>query len=108
MSVLDVPAIFGAEVMSAVRSWLHRGEISELAAAGAVRALAALRTEEHPLAPFASRIWELRTNLTVYDAWYVALAEALGAVLVTADRRLAGATGPRCEVVDVRTFAGHR
>lgn len=44
-------------------------------------------------------------HVTVYDAWYVALAEALDATLVTADLRLVGATGPRCEIADVRTFA---
>ena len=43
------------------------------------------------------RVWELRENLTVYDAAYVALAEALDVVLLTADRRLARATGTRCE-----------
>ncbi len=43
------------------------------------------------------RAWELRDNVTAYDAVYVALAEALGAVLVTADAKLADAPGPRCE-----------
>lgn len=53
---------------------------------------------EYPFRPFADRAWELRDSLTVYDAWYVAVAEALGTDLVTADRRLASARGPRCEV----------
>jgi predicted nucleic acid-binding protein len=44
------------------------------------------------------RCWELRDNATVYDAAYVALAEHLGVTLVTADRRLTEAPGPRCEV----------
>ncbi len=52
----------------------------------------------HPFAPFADRVWELRDNLTVYDAWYVAVAERLETLLVTTDARLAGATGPTCEV----------
>jgi predicted nucleic acid-binding protein len=43
-------------------------------------------------------IWELRDNLTVYDAAYVALAEAMQATLLTGDRRLAAASGPRCPI----------
>lgn len=54
------------------------------------------RRSHHPLIP---RIWELRDNLTPYDASYVALAEALGCPLVTADARLAAAPGVRCEIV---------
>ncbi|MFN8098888.1 MAG: type II toxin-antitoxin system VapC family toxin [Dermatophilaceae bacterium] len=48
------------------------------------------------------RCWELRENLTVYDAAYVALAEALDATLLTGDRRLARAPGPMCEIEVVR------
>ena len=44
----------------------------------------------------AERVWELRGNLTVYDAWYVALAESLRTDLVTADQELRHAAGPRC------------
>ncbi|CAN5672558.1 hypothetical protein BH20ACT2_BH20ACT2_18600 [soil metagenome] len=47
-------------------------------------------------------VWELRHNLAAYDASYVALAEAMGAELLTADRRLAGAPGPTCPIVVVR------
>ena len=53
----------------------------------------------HPYEPLARRVWELRQNVTPYDAWYVALAEALGAALATLDRRLAMAVGPRCAFV---------
>ena len=56
-----------------------------------------LRVELFPYAPFASRVWELRDNVTSYDAWYVALAESLGSSLVTLDQKLAQATGPRCD-----------
>ena len=52
-----------------------------------------------PFAPFAGRIWDLRSNLTSYDAWYVAVAEALGCRLVTLDARLGRATGPKCEII---------
>jgi predicted nucleic acid-binding protein len=49
-----------------------------------------------------ARIWELRHNLTAYGAPYVVLAEAFGCGLVTADARLAAATGPRCPITVVR------
>ncbi|HWB72996.1 MAG TPA: type II toxin-antitoxin system VapC family toxin [Egibacteraceae bacterium] len=60
--------------------------------------LAQTRVLLHEFAPYAERVWELRENLTVYDAWYVAVAEALGAALVTTDSRLASASGVRCAV----------
>lgn len=107
-AVLEVPAVFPAEVLSAVRSQHLRGDIGDRAALTARRALAGVRRVDHPFEPLAERIWQLRSNVTVYDAWYVALAEVLGATLVTADRRLVGATGPRCQIADVRTFAAER
>ena len=55
--------------------------------------------ELFPFAPFAERVWALRENLTSYDAWYVALAEALDCPLVTLDRRLSRANGPICEII---------
>jgi predicted nucleic acid-binding protein len=51
-----------------------------------------------PHLPLIGRIWDLRANLTSYDAAYVALAEVLDSVLVTADRALGGASGVECEV----------
>ncbi|HEY9556908.1 MAG TPA: type II toxin-antitoxin system VapC family toxin [Acidimicrobiales bacterium] len=54
------------------------------------------------MAGLLGRVWDLRHNLTAYDATYVAVAEALDAPLVTADGRLAGAAGPTCTVVVVR------
>lgn len=49
-----------------------------------------------PFEPFAERVWELRQNVTSYDAWYVAVAEELDVPMATLDRRLPAATGPRC------------
>ncbi|MBA2437334.1 MAG: type II toxin-antitoxin system VapC family toxin, partial [Acidimicrobiia bacterium] len=60
--------------------------------------LESLRLERVPHRRMLRRCWELRDNVTVYDAAYVALAEHLGVTLVTADRRLTEAPGPRCEV----------
>jgi predicted nucleic acid-binding protein len=57
-----------------------------------------LGVTRHAIHSMLVRIWELRDNLTAYDAAYVVLAEALDAPLVTADRRLAAAAGPRCPI----------
>lgn len=57
-----------------------------------------MRITAYPFEPFVVRTWELRDHLTLYDAWYVALAESLGADFVTADARLLEAVGPRCTV----------
>ena len=96
---LHVPAILGAEVASALRALVQRGELTAEAAYVAARRTADLRAHRYPFEPFLERAWELRHTVTVYDAWYVALAEALGATLVTADERLARASGPRCPVL---------
>jgi predicted nucleic acid-binding protein len=95
---LHAPAILTAEVTSALRGMLGRGVISEPAARTAARWTLELAVRLFPFEPFAARVWELRDNLTVYDAWYVALAEALGTELVTTDDRLRRASGPRCPV----------
>jgi predicted nucleic acid-binding protein len=57
-----------------------------------------MRAVRYPHAPLAARIWELRENLTAYDAAYVALAEVLDAPLLTTDRRLAQSPGVHAEV----------
>ena len=56
-----------------------------------------LDLEPFPFEPFAARIWELRHTLTSYDAWYVAVAEALSVPLATLDVPLSTASGPVCE-----------
>lgn len=55
-----------------------------------------LDIELFPFEPIAARIWQLRHNLTCYDAWYVAVAETLGLPLATLDGRLSRAPGPTC------------
>ena len=64
------------------------GRLDEARAAEALADLHALPLERHPAQPLLGRIWELRHNLSAYDATYVALAEALDAVLITSDQRL--------------------
>jgi predicted nucleic acid-binding protein len=61
-----------------------------------------LRVDLFPYEVVAARVWELRHNMTAYDAWYVALAEALDSPLATLDARLARAAGPRCRFVTRR------
>ena len=80
-----------------LRRQVHRGRLTAAAATLAHVELAELSVELYPYAVADRRVWELRNNLNAYDAWYVALAEQLEAPLVTLDRRLALASGPRCE-----------
>ena len=99
LDLLQVPAVFPAEVTSALRTLVRTGDLAPGAARAAAGQAGDVRAHEHPFAPFLDRIWELRDNLTTYDAWYVALAEELEEPLLTADVHLARAPGLRCEVV---------
>ncbi len=94
---LAAPAMLRAEVTSALRGETWSGRLEEEAARRALRRCLALPITLHPAEPFLPRMWELRHNVTPYDAWYVALAEALHAPLLTTDGRLARSTGVRCE-----------
>lgn len=79
---------------------LERAEIVFRVEANGVQAyLLGMEIELFPFAPFARRIRELRGNLTSYDAWYVALAEALDCPLLTLDRKLSRAPGPKCAFI---------
>lgn len=106
-AVLEVPSIFAAEVVSALCSLVFRRELSTIRATTAVEQVRETRTIEYPFEPFVRRAWELKDNLTVYDGWYVALAEWLQTDLVTADDRLVRAAGPRCPVRQSRAAAGN-
>jgi predicted nucleic acid-binding protein len=94
---LIAPELLDLEVASVWGRAVRAGRMSEMPGSQAPADLAALPLARAPHAPLMPRIWELRDNLTVYDAAYVALAEALGAPLLTADRKLTQATGTRCE-----------
>ena len=96
---IAVPELALAEATNILRRLDLSRSISHLEATAAHRDLLRLAVERYPFGPFAGRVWELRENLTVYDAWYVALAEALDWPLLTLDRRLSRASGPLCEVV---------
>lgn len=93
---LAAPHLMPVEVANILRRAIVAGDLSADVASMAHTDLLAFRVELFPYAPFAARVWELRSNITSYDAWYVALAESLGATLVTLDGRLSRAPGPRC------------
>jgi predicted nucleic acid-binding protein len=94
---LSAPHLMPVEVTNILRRAAAKGEITQDVAAMAHADLLDLRVELFPYAPFASRVWELRGNVTSYDAWYIALAESLGSSVATLDRRMAKAPGPRCD-----------
>ena len=93
---LAAPHMVFAEAANVLRRLELAGAISRIEANSAHNDLLRLDVELFPFAPFAGRVWQLRNNLTSYDAWYVALAEALDIPLATLDRRLSRAVGPTC------------
>jgi predicted nucleic acid-binding protein len=93
---LAAPHLMPVEVANVLRRAAMAAEISADTAALAHADLLSLRVELFAYEPFATRVWELRKNVTAYDGWYVALAESLGARLATLDLRLTKAAGPRC------------
>ena len=93
------PELTLVETSNVLRRLERADRISQFEAVGAHRDMLRLDVELFPFRPFANRVWELRDNLTGYDAWYVALAEALDCPLATLDRKLGRAAGPLCEIV---------
>jgi predicted nucleic acid-binding protein len=102
---LHLPHLASIETTSVIRGWVRGGRLDESAAIVALDNLADLPAERHNHEPFLHRVWELRHNLTAYDAVYIALAEALDAPLITCDVRLARAplTTVTIEVMQSRT-----
>lgn len=93
------PRLLPFEVGHALRAIQRAGKLDTTSATLAHLELQSYQIQLWPHAPLAKRAWELRDNLSYYDACYVALAELLDAPLVTLDRRLARAPGPRCVVL---------
>jgi predicted nucleic acid-binding protein len=93
---LVAPHLALVEATNILRRLELADRLGHLEAGAAARDLLLLELELVPFNPFAGRVWELRGNVTSYDAWYVAVAEALDLPLATLDRRLAAASGPRC------------
>jgi predicted nucleic acid-binding protein len=94
---LAAPHLMPVVAANILRRAVLVGDLSADTATLAHEDLVALRVDLFPYEPHARRVWQLRDSLTAYDAWYVALAEALGIPLVTLDGRIARVPGPRCE-----------
>lgn len=103
---LHAPHLIDLEVLNSLRGLVRGGKTTERRAAAMRADFDLLPLVRSPHEPFADRIWELRSNLTPYDASYVALAEALDAVLVTCDARMAAAAPDGMEVELYRPAAG--
>lgn len=95
---LHAPYLVDLEVLSVLRRRSAAGDVDDRRANLAIQDLEDLPIVRYPHLPFARRAWELRDNVTPYDAVYVALAELLDCPFVTADKRLTTAAGIRCSV----------
>ena len=93
VEVVHAPHLIDIEIAHVLRRYVLDGTFDEEHAARTLRHWRQLDVERYPHEPFLDSVWRLRDNVTAYDAIYVALAEALGELLVTADRRLARSPG---------------
>jgi predicted nucleic acid-binding protein len=95
---IAAPHLLDLEVAQVLRRFVVAGELTAARAREAIEDHLAMGITRYPHDGLLDRIWDLRSNCTAYDAAYVALAEALDAVLVTCDRRLADVPGVRAAV----------
>jgi predicted nucleic acid-binding protein len=95
---LHTPHLADVEVVQVLRRYVREGDINAETATAALDDLRDLDMQRHAHEPFLERVWELRQNLTAYDAVYVALAELLDGTLLTGDTRLSRAPGVTCDV----------
>jgi predicted nucleic acid-binding protein len=101
---LAAPHLLDSEVLNVLRGLTLGRVIGEADAVVLLRAFEALEIARFSALGLHRRIWELRHNVSAYDATYVALTESLGATeLLTTDARLAKAVGPRCAVTLVNS-----
>jgi predicted nucleic acid-binding protein len=105
---LHAPHLADVEVAQALRRYVREREIDEPTAAVALDDLRALDLQRHAHEPLLARVWDLRKNLTAYDAVYVALAEVLDDVLLTCDGPLSRAPGINGRVLLVRPKPRHQ
>ncbi len=96
------PHIIDVEVFGVIRREHLLGRLDRTAASQAIADLEAWPGERFAHRPLLQRAWDLRDTVRGWDAMYVALAEALGAVLLTTDARLAAAPGPACVIETLR------
>jgi predicted nucleic acid-binding protein len=95
---IAAPTLIDVETVSVLRKRWIAGDLTLYRFRTAINYLLELRVARYSALPFLPRTYELRGNVTPYDALYVALAESLDCTLVTSDRRLALAPGPTCEI----------
>ncbi len=95
---LHAPELLDLEVAQVLRRLVREAAVSPHRAAQAIQDLLDLRLTRYPHFVFLPRIWQLRHNLSAYDAAYVALAERLGAILLSRDARLSSASGHTASV----------
>lgn len=95
---LHSPHLLDLEVTQVLRRWVLEGRVSGDRAEAALQGLASARIARYPHYHLLPRIWQLRHNLTAYDAAYVALAERLDATLITRDRKLSNASGHQARI----------
>jgi len=95
---LHAPHLIDAEIVQALRRLAAANAISPVRIQQVLRDLMVLRLRRYRHKPLLPRVWELRSNLTAYDALYVALAEVLGATLLTRDGGIASAPGVRARI----------
>jgi len=100
---LAAPDLVDVETVSVLRKRWLADDLTTRRFRSAVADLADLAIVRYPALPFTLRAYELRANLTPYDALYVALAEALGCALLTSDTKLAASPGPRCRFQVLQT-----
>lgn len=98
---LHAPHLVDAEVASGLRRRVSTRQVGDAAGWTALDTWRRLGIVRHPMVGLVDRVWELRENVSSYDACYVALAEGLGCVLLTADARLSRARGLRCPITVV-------
>jgi predicted nucleic acid-binding protein len=101
---VNAPYVLDAEVVSALLGLTRGQKIADREADAALWNYRAFPIERHDMLPLWSRIRVLYANLSAYDAQYVALAEALGVPLITADARLSRSSAAHCEI---EVFANH-
>jgi len=95
---LHAPHLADVEVTQALRRYVRHGVIDPELAQTALDHLRDLDLERHAHEPLLDRLWQLRDDVTAYDAVYIALAEVLACTLVTGDGRLARAPGVMCDI----------
>jgi predicted nucleic acid-binding protein len=95
---LNAPHLLDSEVTEVLRRLVRREDLGDDDAERALATWQQIGVSRYPTIGMITRIWELRHNVSAYDAAYIALAERLDCDLITADRRLSGAPGPGCTI----------